>query len=147
MSRNCWGTLAFLLGSVTYWQWFKPYELMWMYFNIARVSLGLAVILMSWSLNFPRNYYYFLQVNVPFFQRSVWFLTFSKALQLPNSCHFTPRGTKNSRLLKFELGNQAQLVWSGSASSHLAVTSGHIYAAGYMPAMEICFQAERCLSF
>lgn len=37
-----------------------------MYFNIARVSLGLAVILMSGSLNFPRNYYYFLWVNVPF---------------------------------------------------------------------------------
>lgn len=66
MSRNCWGTLAFLLGSVTYWQWVKPYELVRMYFNIARVSLGLAVILMSGSLNFPRKYYYFLWVNVLF---------------------------------------------------------------------------------
>lgn len=47
------------------------------------------------------------------FQRSVWFLTFSKTLQLPISCHFTPRGTKNSRLLKLEPGNQAQLVPTG----------------------------------
>ena len=43
-----------------------PYEVVRVYFNIARVSLGLAVVLMSGSLNFPRNYYYFLWVNVLF---------------------------------------------------------------------------------
>lgn len=47
------------------------------------------------------------------FQRSVWFLTFSKTLQLPNSCHFTPMGTKDSRLLKLEPQNQAQPVPTG----------------------------------
>lgn len=89
----------------------QPYEVVWMYFNIARVSLGLAVILMSGSLNFPRNYYYFLWVNVFFFQ---WVVSnIQQNIATPQLLSFYSKGNPKLQTPEAWTGEQAQLVPTG----------------------------------